>query len=1624
MRKYWPPFHYMEQRKVRQAPGPTAPGPFVEHWDNAPFFPFHNPNPDGAWDRSIPVWFSTWRAPSHGRDPLVFDLAGTGLAFTPLETSQATFAYRADQPAVSTAWIGAGQGILVQDLHPAALQVTADELLGAVSGNGLAELAALDSNHDGKIDAQDTAFASLKIWRDANLNGVTDAGELVSLTVAGIASIDLASQQDQTGVFQNGVQIAATFRFTRTDGSLGNGADVNFPAAGYFRYYVPASDFAFVADASLLPQLIGYGMLPDLAVAITKRPDLLAKERQLVFAASAMSGKAFAEAFEQFIFDWAGIGALDASSRGAGNDARHVAIVEAVYGQTWSQAGGDGTDPVGRGAREYEQIYQVILDEFKIRFAAQVTQSLGFYGVDSATIDASYFKAFDQIGFDNQNDEIAAALPALVQAVVAGAPAGGGALDYWEKALPILRCLRGNLFRTDATQLDAAFQPLAVAAGLALPFRELASAIFNTSHVIYASSGPQTVLGHPVADLLVADEAGHTLSGGEGNDFYVWSKDVQGTTTISDNSFSANDTLLLVDLAPADVLITRNGLSDVLGLTAIATGAQINIAHQFSDGLGGNIENFVFADGTIWSTADLKRKLLAQQSAQASGSIYGFWLSNDVLVAGTGDKYLDGGGAGDTYIYSAAGGNDTIHDPEHFSHLVMSDILSTDARFSRLGDSKDLLVQIASTGKSVIVRNEFSRNFDGPLTSIDFADGVSFDVASLKQQVLAQASASGQTLILGFEGSGDVLVAGMGDRYLNGAGGYDTYVYSAAGGNDTIHDPEYFSRLVMSGINSTDATFSRIGSSKDLLIQIGSTGKSVVVQNEFSRNFDGPLTSIDFQDGVSFDVARLKQMVLAQATASGQTLILGFEGSGDVLVAGGGDRYLNGTGGADSYVYSAAGGNDTISDPESYSSLSMSGINSSDVVASRIGLGNDLLLTIVPTGKTLTLVNEFSRNQNGPMTSIHFEDGVSWTQSDIEQSLMAQQAASGQTSIYGFEGSGNVLVAGTGDRYLNGAGGYDTYVYSAAGGNVTIHDPENHSVLTMAGIASTDVEMFRAPNYWDLIINNIVTGKTVTVVGHFTYALTGTLRSIDFADGVSLDPYHTYLATLNHAPRSLSLKGGSVAAHAGAGTIVAELATQDVDEGDAHQYALAGPASALFAIAGNKIVVALGANIDASTPLSLDITCTDAGGLSVRRQVQIGVTAPAGALAEQTLAATSGNNVLNGAATVNRVDYSASATAIYADLGVQRITHDGGKSDRLSNIQNIIGTNFGDRFYGGPGDNVFVAGTGQNIAYGIGGHDRMDYSRSQSMLYVDLAARYAQHDGTTDWLSGISDVTGNNASGNRFYGTSGNNVFTLGTGQNIVYGEGGSDTADYSRSSSVLYVDLGAYYATHDGVTDYLTGIANVTGNNSSGDRFYGTSGNNVFTLGTGQNIVYGLGGADTVDYSQLSSGISADLAYYIVRHNGTIDYLTDISNVAGSAGDDWISGLAGGHSALSGGAGNDTIIAHGHDTLTGGTGADEFRFASAGAGSDLITDFISGQDHLAVLARGFAGLQAGDVASLSTGSGGPAAIFGAQATAHFAYDIASGQLWFDSLGAGSVPTLLAGLGAGTKLLQGDLLII
>jgi hypothetical protein len=165
--------------------------------------------------------------------PIVLDLDSNGIQ-TVSQSSGVNFDLNNDGNIDKAGWVGGADGLLVRDISGDGVINHGGELFGegtvladgSKAKDGYQALAALDSNLDRLIDANDTAFASLQVWTDANGNGITDAGELKSLGSLGITSIALDAAE--TSVVDNGNLIGLMGSYTKSDGSVHTAADVWF----------------------------------------------------------------------------------------------------------------------------------------------------------------------------------------------------------------------------------------------------------------------------------------------------------------------------------------------------------------------------------------------------------------------------------------------------------------------------------------------------------------------------------------------------------------------------------------------------------------------------------------------------------------------------------------------------------------------------------------------------------------------------------------------------------------------------------------------------------------------------------------------------------------------------------------------------------------------------------------------------------------------------------------------------------------------------------------------------------------------------------------------------------------------------------------------------------------------------------------------------------------------------------------------------------------------------------------------------------------------------------------------------------------------------------------------------
>jgi hypothetical protein len=184
--------------------------------------PFTDPAIGDFWTSPFPgdFGFTTFA-------PIVLDLDGNGFSdLRSIASSTAHFDIDGDGSRNVVGWVGPNDGLLVYDHDKNGIVARADEISftqykpGAVSD--LDGLRAFDTNANGVLDAGDALFGSFGVWRDANQDGISQAGELRTLSEAQVASIGLSATGPEQIV--NGATIHGLTTYTTSSGAVRSAA--------------------------------------------------------------------------------------------------------------------------------------------------------------------------------------------------------------------------------------------------------------------------------------------------------------------------------------------------------------------------------------------------------------------------------------------------------------------------------------------------------------------------------------------------------------------------------------------------------------------------------------------------------------------------------------------------------------------------------------------------------------------------------------------------------------------------------------------------------------------------------------------------------------------------------------------------------------------------------------------------------------------------------------------------------------------------------------------------------------------------------------------------------------------------------------------------------------------------------------------------------------------------------------------------------------------------------------------------------------------------------------------------------------------------------------------------------
>ena len=326
-----------------------------------------------------------------------------------------------------------------------------------------------------------------------------------------------------------------------------------------------------------------------------------------------------------------------------------------------------------------------------------------------------------------------------------------------------------------------------------------------------------------------------------------------------------------------------------------------------------------------------------------------------------------------------------------------------------------------------------------------------------------------------------------------------------------------------------------------------------------------------------------------------------------------------------------------------------------------------------------------------------------------------------------------------------------------------------------------------------------------------------------------------------------------------------------------------------------------------------------------------------------------GTDAVDGGSGTDTLSYAGALEAVTVSLANTGQQDTGGAGrDTITDVENLIGTDFNDVLVGNDANNVLEGGYGDDILDGGEGFDIASYASSRFDLVIDLGAGSFYNDGLGfDTLIGIEGARGGDGA-DRLYGDAGDNYLDGAGGSDFLVGGAGAD-----QMVGGLGFNIVSFEGAGSGVAASLAGGADHVGSGTLGDAagdsyadihalqgssfgdqltagnyesyhgywlLNGAGGNDILFAGDFVDVLEGGEETDTASYALVSSGVTLDLRL-IDQANG--DTLRGFENLTGSGLDDVLIGSDGAN-VLDGGAGDDRLVwTTGQDVLIGGEGRD-----------------------------------------------------------------------------------------------------
>ncbi|WP_199610552.1 calcium-binding protein [Flocculibacter collagenilyticus] len=1032
-------------------------------------------------------------------DPLVLDLDGDGVESTGLSRY---FDFNGDGFRTLTGFAGGDDGLLALDINGNGIVDSGRELFGdstvLQNGNiaihGFLALQEYDENQDGVIDQSDAIYSELKVWRDANLDGLSDPSEIYNLAALDIVSLNTSYEDDGSVVNGNVYEYSSTF--TTGSGEERAMSAIFFQANNQQTIY--NNDIDIPAHLLDLPEVAGTGNVLSLrtAMALDETGHLEQLVRNYITGAEHHT----AQHLDEIIATWAGV---DYSTN---KTTRQHRILEQFFG---------GSIPELRS-----NTIQLTYDRY-ITYFTETFERYGymreFFADDVYDIDTNTWLVDDfSTYFENYFTALNAKDPALAKLQQNELLTS----QYGQLQMPLVY----NVLLLDGTRhildggeagelngsegvdyIDARAGNDTIHAGDGddnVFGRYGSDTVYDGAgnDSIHLGEGNDTLHGGAGDDEVSLGDGNDTVYAGQGNDtftdtkgdeLYVFSGDF-GQDLIKD--YTGRGVIHLTDVSSADDITFSKNHSELI-IQINGTENTIRIAQFFSSKRG--IENIRLGDNAVLSAEEVIAMLgLSEIPTNIYGtefddnlvghddvdqSIRGY-KGNDTLSGGKSDDTLNGGEGSDTYLFGRGAGTDRIDEYKNTQGDV--DKIKLDADIS----PEDILLKSAVNGLVLSIKGTSDTltinrlgNLATVIEQIEFADGTVWDSAQIVANTIQISSES------------DVWVGDSEANSVDLLSGDDTAY--GQGGDDTI-----------TGGHGDDRLY-------------GKDGNDQLLGGEGDDNLNG-------DDGNDTLVG-----------GAGDDSLLGDYGD-DTIDGGTGNDYLVGGRGLDVYLFGHGDGNDRIWHSR-YDGTDIvrfkDGVTKEQLGFSRIG--TDLLITLTDTNgseSTLSLYGWYENSRYGSYSPYYvkqFElaDGsvisadeiINYTNNPTDGNDHLVGAGDQDITLDALAGDDHVTMGGGNDDITGGAGndtvflgdGRNTFRYNLGDGSDKLYMNSNNSYDTIqfgAGITTSQLD-FNMSLLGTLKITIKDTNDTITVTGLGQRPGDSALKFISFADGEVINFHQLWL---------------------------------------------------------------------------------------------------------------------------------------------------------------------------------------------------------------------------------------------------------------------------------------------------------------------------------------------------------------------------------------------------------------------------------------------------------------------------------------------------------------------------------